>query len=538
MCGIFFSNCLSEYESFYTLKHRGPDISVYTQEDSYGSSFTFGFHRLAIIDTKTDITQPFFYKDLVVLCNGEIYNWKELYNEYHLSRTDTLPTDCGIIPLLYEYFKKDFKKMVSSLEGEFAIVLYDKTTRKVYASRDFMGIRPLYYTTHENNVWIASEMKALPPTHKFFHIKPRTIYTFDLVDFSFTKIPYWTFPKSLAYMEYTFSNIPSLDWITNKIYECLEHSVFQRLHTDQPIGCLLSGGIDSSIIAAIASRFRPNIRCFTIGVRGSPDVEAAQKVANFLNVPLTIVDFSIEEGIASIIPVIYHLETYDITTIRASIPQYLLAKWIRKNTDIKVLLSGEGSDELFSGYIYSKLAPNVDELFKDGIRLLKHLYQYDCLRTDRALSAWGIEVRVPFLNKDLVEFVLLLDPEYRLCSKENFKSLNRSLEKGLLRHMIEKFKLLPEEIAKRPKEAFSDAVSASGQVSWYQSIQKWIEPYVFECTEPLKHNPPLTNESKYYREVFHVLFPNQSHILPEYWLPRWTTQTDPSATTLECYEKN
>ena len=171
MCGIFFSNCLSEYESFYTLKHRGPDISVYTQEDSYGSSFTFGFHRLAIIDTKTDITQPFFYKDLVVLCNGEIYNWKELYNEYHLSRTDTLPTDCGIIPLLYEYFKKDFKKMVSSLEGEFAIVLYDKTTRKVYASRDFMGIRPLYYTTHENNVWIASEMKAQPPTHKIFQIK-------------------------------------------------------------------------------------------------------------------------------------------------------------------------------------------------------------------------------------------------------------------------------------------------------------------------------------------------------------------------------
>jgi asparagine synthase (glutamine-hydrolysing) len=535
MCGIFFSNCLSEYDSFNTLKHRGPDISVFTQEDS----FTFGFHRLSIIDTKTDITQPFFYKDIVVLCNGEIYNWKELYKEYHLTRTDTLPTDCGIIPLLYEHFEKNFKKLISILEGEFAIILYDKTTQKVYASRDFMGIRPLYYTTQENKLWIASEMKALPKKNKNFHIKPRMIYHFDLKNVSNQplKIPYWTFPKSLAYMEYTFSSIPCLDWITTKIYENLEYSVYQRLQTDQPVGCLLSGGIDSSIIAAIASRFRPNIRCFTIGVCGSPDVEAAQKVADFLNVPLTIVEFSIEEGIASIIPVIYHLETYDITTIRASIPQYLLAKWIRKHTDIKVLLSGEGSDELFSGYIYSKLAPNVDELFKDGIRLLKNLYRYDCLRTDRALSAWGIEVRVPFLNKELVEFVLLLDPEYRLCSKEKFKSLDRSLEKGLLRHMIEKYKLLPEEIAKRPKEAFSDAVSATGQISWYQSIQQWIEPYGFECTEPLKHNPPLTNESKYYREVFHILFPNQTHILPEYWLPRWTNQTDPSATTLECYNE-
>jgi asparagine synthase (glutamine-hydrolysing) len=534
MCGIFFSNSTgSNYDSFNTLKHRGPDISVIVQKDS----FTFGFHRLAIIDTKTTINQPFFYKDIVVLCNGEIYNWKKLYKEFGLTQLDTLPTDCGIIPLLYELFEKDFQKVISALEGEFAVILYDKTIHKIYAARDFMGIRPLYYTIQENELWIASEMKALPLKNKIKHIKPRNIYHFNLEQYTTIKKPYWSFPKPLAFMDYVYANIPSLDWIVSKIYEHLEYSIYQRLQTDQPIGCLLSGGIDSSIIAAIASRFRPDIRCFTIGVKGSPDVEAAQKVANFLNVPLTIVEFSIEEGIASIIPVIYHLETYDITTIRASIPQYLLAKWIRKNTDIKVLLSGEGSDELFSGYVYSKLAPNADELFKDGIRLLTNLYQYDCLRTDRTLSAWGIEVRVPFLNKALVEFVLLLEPEYRICSTEKFKSLDRSLEKGLLRHMIQKYKLLPKEIAKRPKEAFSDAVSATGQISWYQSIQKWIEPYSFDCTESLQHNTPSTNESKYYREVFHVLFPHQTHILPEYWLPRWTNQTDPSATTLECYHK-
>jgi asparagine synthase (glutamine-hydrolysing) len=541
MCGIFYTNHPDRninYTLFQRIKHRGPDVSVFREE----SGHTYGFHRLAIMEPhpKGNIVQPFFYKHIVVLCNGEIYNWKKIYQRYTylFKPEEILPTDCGILPLLYEHEHEEFIKCIQELEGEFAIVLHDTRKQKMYAARDFMGIRPLYYTAHESYVWLASEMKALPEKYPVEHIQPRQVYCFDLnVQESETMYysyePYWKFPI----LSNALCSTP-LSLITVQLYEHLRYSVCQRLHADQPIGCLLSGGIDSSLIASLASQFYPNLHCFTIGVPGSPDVEAAKCVAKYLNVPLTIVDMSIEEGIASIIPVIYHLETYDITTIRASIPQYLLAKWIRTHTDIKVILSGEGSDELFSGYIYSKLAPNAKELYQDGVRLLKDLYQYDCLRTDRVLSAWGLEVRVPFLHIPLVEYVLSLDPEFRICSSEKFHGLDRTLEKGLLRHMIQVYALLPEQIAKRPKEAFSDAVSASGQLSWYQSIQQWIEPFFDKKQlddQRFIHNPPISKESMYYRQVFDLCFKKQSHILPKFWMPQWTPQVDPSATVLACH---
>lgn len=555
MCGIFYTHSktkskkyelessvdkVENFKRFQKLKHRGPDVSIYRE---IGQD-TYGFHRLSIIglNSKGHFAQPFFYKHIVVLCNGEIYNWKRLYQRYILcfKPVDYLPTDCGIIPLLYEQLNGNFTELIRELEGEFAIILHDTKLNKVYASRDYMGIRPLYYTMDDSNICIASEMKALPnPTvNKFHHIRPREIYSFDLSQSVITlqTETYWSFPS----LDSTIQGIPSLEWVLEHMYKELKYSIRQRLESDQPVGCLLSGGIDSSLIASIASQYHPNIQCFTIGVPGSPDVEAAKRVAEYLDVPLTIIDFSIDEGIAAIIPVIHHLETYDITTIRASIPQYLLAKWIRTHTDIKVLLSGEGSDELFSGYVYSKLAPNSEELFKDGVRLLEHLYEYDCLRTDRTMAAWGLEVRVPFLHRGLVELILLLDPEIRLYSNDSFLGLNRNIEKALLRCMIQNYQLLPHDIAMRPKEAFSDAVSASGQQSWYKSIQEWIEPFEFKNTNPvgcLFHNTPISQESKYYRKVFDVLFPNQYHILPEFWLPRWTKtkQVDPSATVLECY---
>jgi asparagine synthase (glutamine-hydrolysing) len=542
MCGIFFTNSTDsleteKYQMFQTLKHRGPDVSVFRRERNNTRNNVYGFHRLAIIDPVNSIVQPFFYKHIVMLCNGEIYNWKQLYKRYVMTfqPVETLPTDCGIIPLLYEYFQGDFVEVVKELEGEFAIVLYDTLQNKVFATRDFMGVRPLYYTTHESNIWLASELKALPSQYPVRHIEPRKTYCFDLSEYTIYTEEYWDFPD---YSE--IQPLSSLDTndILTQIYNRLKYSVAQRLQSDQPIGCLLSGGIDSSLIVALAASMHPNIQCFTIGVPGSPDVKAAQRVAEFLKVPLTVVDFSIEEGIASIVPVIYHLETYDITTIRASIPQYLLAKWIRTHTNIRVLLSGEGSDELFSGYIYSKLAPTSKELFKDGIRLLDELYYYDCLRTDRTLSAWGLEVRVPFLHPYLVDFVLGLDPELRMCSSEPLHGIERKLEKGLLRSMIYKYGLLPEDICFRPKEAFSDAVSAQGQISWYRSIQKWIEPFEFELSKPAVKNPPLSQESKFYRHIFQVLFPKQEHILPAFWMPRWTQQTDPSATVLACHHSN
>ena len=471
-----------------------------------------------------------------MLCNGEIYNWKKLYQRYTMNfkPLESLPTDCGIIPLLYEYYNGNFSKVIEELEGEFAVILHDTLQNKVFVARDFMGVRPLYYTVDSSHLWIASELKALPEHLHVKHIQPREIYHFDLSQYNYYTETYWSISP---YPDIDPVSEPILSIISG-IYHRLRYSISQRLDADQPIGCLLSGGIDSSLIVSIASTIYPDIQCFTIGVPGSPDVEAARRVAEYLNVPLTVVDFSIDEGIAAIPTVIYHLETYDITTIRASVPQYLLAKWIRTHTDIKVLLSGEGSDELFSGYVYSKLAPNATELYQDGVRLLKNLYQYDCLRTDRTLAACGLEVRVPFLNKFLVEYVLGLDPELRLCSEQPYQGLDRSLEKGLLRAMIRHYQLLPNDIAQRPKEAFSDAVSASGQISWYKSIQEWIEPFDFNLRRPACVNPPISQESKFYRKIFQSLFPQQEHILTKFWMPQWTEQEDPSATVLSCYTKS
>lgn len=526
MCGIFYTNSVSahNYVLFDKIKHRGPDISIIISENNH----MYGFHRLAIINPNSEYNQPYVKDGVVLLCNGEIYNMKELIEKYELK--EEYQSDCEVI--LDVYLKTgSILETIQSIDGEFGIIIHDTNKNIVYAARDFMGIRPLYYS-HDSNktIHISSELKALPCNGQ--HIIPRFIYSFNVLQHVadlptlMTFQEYWSFPTLSSKTMVSFNLI-------NELYNLLNESVKSRLTSDQPVGCLLSGGIDSSLIVALASKHIPNIRCFTIGSESSPDVQSARLVAKFLNVPLTVVDFSFEEGISKLIPVIYHLETYDITTIRASVPQYILAKWISKNTDIKVILSGEGSDELFSGYVYSKLAPTPEALFDDGVRLLSELYQYDCLRTDRTLSAWGLEVRVPFLNKKLIEFVLGLNPEYRMCSQKPFEYISRNLEKNLLRTMIQYYKLLPDEISTRPKEAFSDAVS-SKEKSWYRTIQDWIHDHNLE-DKIYTHVPPNSKESKYYRNVFDLLYPKQEHILKKYWLPKWTKQTDPSATVLDCY---
>jgi asparagine synthase (glutamine-hydrolysing) len=531
MCGIFFTSIpyLSQqqsYEAFTRIRHRGPDQSVYV---SIGDQ-TYGFHHLAITTHLTS-TQPFRTHSCRVLCNGEIYNWKQLAQQYDLP----VESDCEVIAHLYSLL--GFEHMIQSLDGEFALIIHDTYTQKVYAARDFMGIRPLYMYHGKDGFALASEIKSISGHGRVQHIIPRTFYTFDIDRNTVDTQIYWHFPNAGREIFYRPTKLLA------RLYTLLHDSVRDRLYSKRPIGCLLSGGIDSSLIAALASKHIPNLQCFTIGAETSPDVKAARQVAEFLKVPLTVVDFSEDEGLASIIPVIYHLETFDITTIRASIPQFLLAKWIRTHTDVRVILSGEGSDELFSGYVYSKRAPNAKALYEDGVRLLDELYQYDCLRTDRVMAAWGLEVRVPFLQRQLVQFVLSLDPEYRLCKETTFNGIDRYMEKMLLRSMIQYQRLLPETITFRPKEAFSDAVSSDREL-WYQTIQKWIEPFEsfesFVC-EPINRMTglqPISKESHYYRKVFDCLYPGQSHILKQYWMPRWSECSDPSATVLECYRSS
>lgn len=510
MCGIFFScdNDNNEYNLFTKISHRGPESSSFQVRND----FVYGFHRLGIIHPQTNYNQPFFYRDVIVLCNGEIYNWKQLIKEYDLPSETELASDCEVLGYLYQKLNRDFEQTVSLLDGEFAIILHDCTLNLIYASRDFMGIRPLYYAT-SGPFKIASEMKCFnPSTQSVQHILPRFVYKFQLdndkkIQNVYMK-KYWDFPQ------YNVDN-KNEDQIIDELYSLLYKSIESRLtETERPIGCLLSGGLDSSLIVSIASKINPNIRCFTIGLENSPDVRSAKIVSEYLDVNLCTIPFDIKTAINTIPDVVKCLETYDITTIRASTPQYFIANYIRKHTDIKVVLSGEGSDEIFSGYLYSKLATNSDDLWKDGIRLLSELYLFDCLRTDRTISSSGLEVRVPFLNKELVDYVLRLNPEVRMC--------NARMEKFLLRKMAEKYSLLPESIYTRQKEAFSDAVS-NETTSWYKSIQKAIYPL---------------KERDWYKQLFMEVYPNQEHILPHYWMPKWSDTDDPSATTLKVWSSN
>lgn len=520
MCGIFYTSrkyydlaVYSTIQSFLKMHNRGPD-STTLHSTPHG---VYGFHHLGIISPNVNFNQPYFYnnKSVIVLCNGEIYNWKQLVNIYKL---DDITTDCDIIGVLYtRVCNRNFESMIKLLDGEFAVVLHDLEKQTVYAARDIMGIRPLYYGVDPDTSelsFLSSELKGCSQNKKYkvSHIIPRCVYSFCKNNIYVEK--YYELP------EYPYSLTTSgIEVVVDVIYKYLYDSITDRLQADRPIGCLLSGGLDSSIIVSIASKIIPNIRCFTIGVEDSSDIESAKKVAKFLNVPLDVVYFNYREAITQLPKIIETIETFDITTIRASTPQYFLAKWISKHTDIKVILSGEGSDELFSGYIYSKLAPNEYELWHDSKRLLEELYMFDCLRTDRTMSAWGLEVRVPFLNKNLINYVLSqVPPQIRMCNGVGH------IEKYILRKMAEKYNLLPETIIWRPKEAFSDAVSSKDRkkLSWYKTVQQNL--------------PNEITEGEWYKTQFLKYYPSRENVVPHLWMPKWTDTKDPSATVLSVYE--
>ena len=534
MCGIFFTS-KDEYgahdtlQQFLKLTHRGPDGWQLLKFNK----MSFGFHRLSIINPKSGINQPIQKNEIIVICNGEIYNWQILIKTYLLPK---VKSDCEIIPYLYDVCGRDFLKMVKLLDGEFAIVLYDVNQHAIYAARDFMGIRPLYYNKYKNDVLtIASELKAIHDTAD--HILPRKVYRFDLTTKQSVTTTYWSFPLNITY--------PSLSKMIKEIYSKLYKSIYLRLESDKPVGCLLSGGLDSSIIAAMAASIKPRIPCFVIGMEDSDDIISAKKVADFIGCPLHVVPFNPDEGVFQLSNVINALETYDVTTIRASTPQYLLAKWIKENTDIRVILSGEGSDELFAGYIYSKLAPNAYELKQDRIRLLSELYLYDCLRTDRSTAAHGLEVRVPFLQKDLINCVLEYNPQYFMSGQ-----FEGNIEKALLREMCRMYNLLPVDIINRPKEAFSDAVSGSfnnKKTTWKSYIQQNICSVYkqhYKTTHSLLPRASMVfntneqNEKDLYLKIFNQLYPNKKNVLPKYWMPNWCNVNDPSATVLHVYHKN
>jgi asparagine synthase (glutamine-hydrolysing) len=428
------------------------------------------------------------------VCNGEIYNHKDYETGKEKSASDC---EC----LLYMIDRYGIYETCNRVRGVFAMVWTNG--KHVLAARDPFGVRPLFYVRTPGGIAFASEVKALSLVHgKVKIFPPGHFYSSFVNDFVCYYNIYWHGVKS-----------PS-------IRESFIEAVRRRIHnTDREVGFLLSGGLDSSLVAAVGGAKRT----FSIGQADSPDVLAAQKVAKSLGTDHTEVLFDFAEAVKMIPQVICSLESYDTTTVRASTPMWILCKWISENTNCKVLLSGEGSDEILGGYKYFKNAPTLEEFQMETIRRLRLLHQFDVLRADRCTAAFGLEVRVPFLDRDFVDDVVTLDPKVKMTP----------LEKQVLRDAFRD--TLPPEIIDRPKDAFSDAVGY-GWVDYVRNYAETIIPdqvferIVFRCGG---HNPPTTKEEAWYRQIFWEHFGNdKDHIITEIWRPKWTTITDPSARKL------
>ena len=519
MCGIFA--CLYAKESMDVLergcnsiKHRGPDHS------SFGiipdTPHVYGFHRLSINDLSEKGNQPLVHpqhSNLRLICNGEIYNHiklKQIYNFQTYSNSD-----CEIILHMYQRF--GMERTVKELDGYFAFVLFDGSN--VYAVRDEIGVRSMYIGYHEDSVYISSELKA--------------IHTYCSKVFPFPNGMIWKSSEKgkgvfTSYREESEMIHDSYKQALDTTSHLLEEAVCKRVSsTERPIGCLLSGGLDSSLICALVCHYsKTPVHTFSIGLEGSVDVKYARIVADYLNTIHHEVIVTEEEMLSAIPDVIKQIETYDTTTVRASTPMYLLCKYISNNTDVKVVFSGEGSDELSGSYLYFKNAPSEKEFYDETHRLTQDLQYFDVLRCDKSISAHGLEARVPFLDKEFMNYYLHINPKYKMY--ELFQC-----EKFLLRDAFRG--LLPDSVLWRTKEAFSDGVSTKTK-SWYEIISDHVD--TLDVVDPsYSHNPPMNKETLWYRNIFESYYPKLGDVLPYYWLPKWCgTVTNPSARVLSSYQ--
>lgn len=485
------------------IRHRGPDWSGVYQNDTT----IFSHERLAIVDPSSG-KQPLFNADksLVLAVNGEIYNHVELRKEFPDYQFQT-KSDCEVILPLYEKYGKNF---IEKLNGIFAFALYDEKNDVYLIARDHMGICPLYQGWDKNgNYYVASELKALEGVCK-------TIETFLPGHYLFS--PEGHDLQTWYTREWTeFDAVKDNETKIQDIREALDAAVHRQLMTDVPYGVLLSGGLDSSIISAVTAKYArqrvesddqqeawyPRLHSFAVGLEGSPDLIAAKKVADHIGCVHHEVNFTVQEGLDAVRDVIYHLETYDVTTVRASTPMYLLARVI-KSMGIKMVLSGEGSDELFGGYLYFHKAPNAEEFHNETVRKLSKLHLYDCLRANKALMSWGIEGRVPFLDKEFMDVAMTINPKDKMVTAHDKK-----IEKYVLRKAFED--MLPDEIAWRQKEQFSDGVG----YSWIDSLKEAAEKEVSdEMMANAKFRFPLNtpqNKEEYrYRTIFEEHFPSET----------------------------
>jgi len=481
------------------VRHRGPDWSGIFQDEKV----IFSHERLAIVDP-TSGKQPLFTKDrkVVLAVNGEIYNHQELRAEFPDYEFLT-QSDCEIILALY---RRDGKDFLEKLNGIFAFALYDIEKGIYLVGRDHMGICPLYQGWDRNgNYYVASELKALEGVCKTIETFLPGHFLYSLDGFELQK---W-YHRDWEDFENVKDNVTDI----SAIRKSLEAAVHRQLMSDVPYGVLLSGGLDSSIIAAVTAKYArnriesgdtqeawyPRLHSFAVGLEGSPDLVAAQKAADHIGSIHHEVHFTVQEGLDAVRDVIYHLETYDVTTVRASTPMYLLARVI-KSMGIKMVLSGEGSDELFGGYLYFHKAPNAKEFHEETVRKLGKLHLYDCLRANKALMSWGI----PFLDKEFMDVAMTVNPKDKMINKAEGK-----MEKWVLRKAFED--LLPESIAWRQKEQFSDGVG----YLWIDSLKDLAEKEVSDEMMSNAHyrfplNTPQNKEEYRYRTIFEEHFPSET----------------------------
>lgn len=485
------------------IRHRGPDWSGIFQNEKV----IFSHERLAIVDPASG-KQPLFSRDgkVVLAVNGEIYNHQELRKEFADEEFLT-NSDCEVILALYRKYGKDF---LEKLNGIFAFALYDIENDIYLIGRDHMGICPLYQGWDKNgNYYVASELKALEGVCK-------TIECFLPGHFLYSKDGHEM--QKWHHRDWDdYEQVKDSETQISAIRKGLEDAVHRQLMSDVPYGVLLSGGLDSSIIAAVTAKYArnriesgdtqeawyPRLHSFAVGLAGSPDLLAAQKAAEHIGSIHHEVHFTVQEGLDAVKDVIYHLETYDVTTVRASTPMYLLARVI-KSMGIKMVLSGEGSDELFGGYLYFHKAPNAKEFHEETVRKLEKLHLYDCLRANKALMSWGVEGRVPFLDKEFIDVAMTINPKDKMIDQAKGK-----MEKWVLRKAFED--LLPESIVWRQKEQFSDGVG----YSWIDSLKAIAEEEVSdEMMENARFRFPLNtpqNKEEYrYRAIFEELFPSET----------------------------
>lgn len=519
MCGIFAYLGLQysdkELIDFSNkIVHRGPDETIHKR---INNKLFFSFHRLAINGLNPESGQPFINNGIYLICNGEIFNYKKLIEDFNLENEYKSDSDCEIIIHLYKKFGID--KTCCLLDGEFAFCLYDSNEDVLYVARDHLGIRSLYYNISTNELCFCSELKAQPNINVINQFPPASYWSSKS----------FTFTKFFTIINESFCD-DNEEEIINNIRILFTNAVDKRLMSDRKMACLLSGGLDSTTVSAIvASRFEPyTLNTYSIGLKNSVDLHYAKIAAKYLKTNHTSIELTNEDFLNAIEKTIKQIESYDTTSVRASVGNYLISLYIKNNSDDTVIFCGDVSDEIFASYRGFFYASKDEEFYTENLKMLENIQYFDVLRSDKSIAGAGLEARVPFSDMDFVKYCMSIKPSYKRFNKNK-------IEKFLFRKAFEH--MLSPELLWRVKTAFSDGVSNS-EKPWYEIIKEYMNTkYTDEefslLIKKYIHNIPYDKESLYYREIYESLYPNTSHTIPYFWKQPFMKNEDPSAWCVE-----